>query len=378
MTALARIRRPQVGDLEHLGQPRSLAALARFKRAILFGASTGASEIEKTLARLNIETIAFADSNPDKQAQKFRGLPVVDPEVLPKLLDGETAIIIASAFQQEIAARLYKLGIAPFCIFPFVSPMFEGHFGPGAFDQIDESYTGLSARLADAASREYLKSLTAFRWSMNPLRITRNPQLRGFYDYDAPSLGPRPFDHVVDVGAYDGDSATAYLTRMGGRGRVSALEPLPQNLVRLAQTAAEHPMGSAIAIVPFAAGSQPASAFLDSEGDVDARATLRGKDGARTQIRVETLDRLFANDRVDFIKIDIEGFEPDALMGARAIINRDKPGLAIAAYHAPEHLWTLPALLDAICPGYRIYLGHHPAAAYECELFCVHEQRERV
>ena len=49
--------------------------------------------------------------------------------------------------------------------------------------------------------------------------------------------------------------------------------------------------------------------------------------------------------------------------------------LAVAAYHAPDHLWRIPALLDALCPGYRIYLGHHPAAAYECELFCVHESR---
>ena len=31
--------------------------------------------------------------------------------------------------------------------------------------------------------------------------------------------------------------------------------------------------------------------------------------------------------------------------GARAVLNRDRPGLAVAAYHAPDHLWRIPALL---------------------------------
>ena len=234
-------------------------------------------------------------------------------------------------------------------------------------------------RLADAQSRNYLDALIAFRWTMDPARLARNPKLKGFYLYDAPAMGPRPGDHIVDVGAYNGDSAIAYLDRLQGNARVSALEPLPQNLAALNQTMATHRFGRAIAAIPFGAGDVPATAAIDSEDDApDARATLRGKPGASTTIRIETLDRLFAQDRVDFIKIDIEGQDPYALSGARDVLRRDAPGLAIAAYHAPDHLWAIPALLDRLQPGYRIHLGHHPAAAYECELLCVHERRAGV
>jgi FkbM family methyltransferase len=363
-------------DLSHLGSPRDVNALAMFRRAILFGAGASAFETQKILDRFGIEIIAYADNSAAKQGKTFRDRPVIAPAGIEALLDGTTAIVIASVYQREIAEQLAGLGIPAGLVFPFVSPMFEGHFGRAAFLDADAGFAQLAERLADDASRSYLAALTAYRWTMNPLELQRNPQLAGFYDYRATGLGPNPGDHIVDVGAFDGDSAVAYLKRLNGNARVSGLEPLPQNLAALQRTIDSHEFGSRITPVPFGAGSEPATAELDSEDDApDARATLRGKPGARASIRIETIDRLFANDHVDFIKIDIEGHDPAALEGARAVLNRDKPGLAIAAYHAPEHLWRIPALIDALCPGYRIYLGHHPAAAYECELFCVHESR---
>lgn len=367
-------RRPV--DLSHLGAPRDVNALAMFRRAILFGAGASAFETQKILDRFGIEIVAYADNSAAKQGTTFRDRPVIAPADIAHRLDGATAIVIASVYQREIAEQLAGLGIPPGVVFPFVSPMFAGHFGRAAFVDADAAFDALPARLADDASRSYLAALTAYRWTMNPLALERNPQLAGFYDYRATQLGPNPGDHIVDVGAYDGDSAIAYLKRLSGNARVSGLEPLPQNLAALQRTIDSHEFGRLITPVPFGAGSEPATAELDSEDEApDARATLRGKPGARASIRIETIDRLFANDTVDFIKIDIEGHDPAALQGARAVLNRDKPGLAIAAYHTPEHLWRIPALLDALCPGYRIYLGHHPAAAYECELFCVHESR---
>ncbi len=373
MTAQAK-RKPL--DLSHLGAPRDVNALAMFRRAILFGAGASAFEVQKVLARFGIEIVAYADNSAAKQGTEFRNRPVIAPTDIEAHLDGSTAIIIASVYQREIAEQLKHLGIPPGLVFPFVSPMFAGHFGRAAFIEADAAFDTLGHRLADDESRAYLAALLAYRWTMDPLALQRNPLLAGFYDYRAPALGPNPGDHIVDVGAYDGDSAIAYLKRLNGRGRVSGLEPLPQNLAALQRTIETHEFGSAITPVPFGAGSEPATAEIDSEDDApDARATLRGKPGARASIRIETIDRLFANDTVDFIKIDIEGHDPAALEGARAVLTRDRPGLAIAAYHAPEHLWLIPALIDALCPGYRIHLGHHPAAAYECELFCVHESR---
>ncbi|BCW88145.1 hypothetical protein sos41_12830 [Alphaproteobacteria bacterium SO-S41] len=368
--------KPATATLARLGAPRGIDALAGFKRAILFGAGASAHEVERVLARYGIPVIAFADNGAAKQGTQFRGCPVIAPAALPALMDGTTAVVIASVYQVEIARQLRGLGISADAVFPFISPMFAGHFGEAAFTDAADYLGWLPSRLADDASRAYVEALTAFRWTMDPLRLARNPRLHGYYDYTADDLGPFRDDHIVDVGAYDGDSAIAYLGRLNGKARVSALEPLPQNFAALERTVATHAFGSQITPVPFGAGATPMTAEIDSEeAGTDPRATLRGKAGARASIRIETLDRLFANDRVDFIKIDIEGHDPAALEGAAEILRRDRPGLAIAAYHAPDHLWRIPALLDRLCPGYRIHVGHHPAAVYECELFCVHDGR---
>jgi len=373
---MSRATRTTPTAFTHPGTPRGIDALARFRRAILFGAGASVGEVRKVLDRYGIAIAAFADNSAAKQGTLFEGAPILAPAALAAHLDDTTCIVIASVYQTEIAQQLAGFGIPADVIFPFVSPMFAGHFGRDAFNGAGDALPRVAARLADDASRAYLAALVEFRWTMEPARLRRNPRLKGFYLYDAPFVGPLAGEHIVDVGAYNGDSAIAYLERLNGDARISGLEPLPQNLKALGDTIATHRFGRAITPVPFGAGAAPASAEIDSEDEApDARATLRRKPGATTTIRIETLDRLFAADRVDFIKIDIEGHDPAALMGAREVLMRDKPGLAIAAYHAPEHLWEIPALIDRLCPGYLIHLGHHPAAAYECELFCVHESR---
>ena len=73
------------------------------------------------------------------------------------------------------------------------------------------------------------------------------------------------------------------------------------------------------------------------------------------------LDDLVADgviDRVDFVKLDIEGAEPMALTGAVQVLERFRPRLALATYHEIDHLWQLPRFLAGLQPGYRFSIGH--------------------
>ena len=53
----------------------------------------------------------------------------------------------------------------------------------------------------------------------------------------------------------------------------------------------------------------------------------------------------FGLPRVDFIKMDIEGSEKQALAGAAQTLKRFKPRMALAAYHKPEDPAAIPALV---------------------------------
>jgi len=61
---------------------------------------------------------------------------------------------------------------------------------------------------------------------------------------------------------------------------------------------------------------------------------------------------------VDFIKMDIEGAEVEALKGAESVIRSFKPDLAIAVYHKASHLWEIPLLINTLLPEYRIFFDH--------------------
>ena len=73
--------------------------------------------------------------------------------------------------------------------------------------------------------------------------------------------------------------------------------------------------------------------------------------------------------RVDFIKLDIEGAELQALQGASQTIKSFKPRLAISVYHKDDDLLLIPAWLDALGVGYRFFLDHFTIHTEETVLF---------
>jgi hypothetical protein len=60
-----------------------------------------------------------------------------------------------------------------------------------------------------------------------------------------------------------------------------------------------------------------------------------------------------------FIKMDIEGSEPEALKGSANTITARKPKLAICLYHRIEDFWEIPLYLHDLVPWYKLFVRHH-------------------
>ena len=76
------------------------------------------------------------------------------------------------------------------------------------------------------------------------------------------------------------------------------------------------------------------------------------------KIEVCSIDNVI-DDKVTFIKMDIEGSELEALKGAEKTVRSHKPKLAICLYHKIEDFWEIPLYINEIVPEYKLYAAHH-------------------
>jgi hypothetical protein len=73
--------------------------------------------------------------------------------------------------------------------------------------------------------------------------------------------------------------------------------------------------------------------------------------------------------------MDVEGFEPNIIIGATQIIQKYKPVIAISIYHKYDHLWRLPLAINALAEGYCFYLCPHYKAGWELVCYAVPSNR---
>lgn len=144
----------------------------------------------------------------------------------------------------------------------------------------------------------------------------------------------------VDGGANDGMYALFAARRVGATGAVIAVEPSSREYARLLENVRLN--GLPVTAVRVALGREPGEATLsiaetgheglNTIGEAVSAPTVQTS--GRERVRVVTIDELVEEhglDRVDVIKLDVEGSEVDALLGARATIARDRPLILLEA-----------------------------------------------
>ena len=166
--------------------------------------------------------------------------------------------------------------------------------------------------------------LTWLVWEMRVQRI-----------YESGEVAIRPGDTVINCGAHVGVFSTYALRR--GAGRVIAIEPDPGNVACLEANLAEEITAGRVSVVRAGVwdkNTHPTFFHFDENPAQDS--FLRKSANARRlkQVQVFPLDEIVEQlelERVDFIKMDIEGSERRALRGAGRTIARFKPRMAISS-----------------------------------------------
>jgi len=183
-----------------------------------------------------------------------------------------------------------------------------------------------------------------------------------------------PGSGAIDVGASLGEWTVPLARAVGSTGRVLAVEPVPRSAAALEATLAANSLRQA-QVVRCAVGDHEGSVELavpvvtSARSDTGtARIGVVGPGHQTLSVCIRTLDSLageFGLDRVDLIKVDVEGHERRVLDGAASILERFRPTLVIETGHEAEG--DRLAIQDRLCGlGYRmlgILLDHGMAEA---------------
>lgn len=176
----------------------------------------------------------------------------------------------------------------------------------------------------------------------------------------------RPGDVALDIGANLGLVSLRLADRVGPQGVVHAFEPSPRLAPYLAATLAANPALN-ITLHPVALGRERAVLPLAiPAGNAGAATLLRGAPDAAQRGGGETIDvpiHVLADyaaeiglGRVDFVKIDVEGFEADVIAGAAPLFGRLQPKVIVLEEHAPARPGDLPPALALLAGlGYDLY-----------------------
>ena len=166
----------------------------------------------------------------------------------------------------------------------------------------------------------------------------------------------KPGMTAIDVGANHGVFALTMARLVGPAGRVTAFEPGPEAQELLERSIARNGLAS-LELVRAAVGETCGQAQLhDGHGSSEAvsLAACAGRPGR--QVRVTTLDAEWQRlgcPAVDFVKIDVEGFEAQVIAGARRLLMQAEPLVMFEISGDRARLGELGPRLEAL--GYAIY-----------------------
>lgn len=176
----------------------------------------------------------------------------------------------------------------------------------------------------------------------------------------------RAGDVVIDGGGCWGDATLYFAHKVGPEGRVISFEFTPGNLELMASNLNLNTELASQVRVEQAALWHTSEERLTFEPRGPGTSVLR-EEGSKS-VLTRAIDDLGV-DRVDFIKLDIEGAELAALQGAEDTIRRHRPRLAVSLYHKPEDWIEIPRFLRGLDPAYKFSLGHFTLNYWETVLF---------
>lgn len=244
-----------------------------------------------------------------------------------------------------------------------ISCPFNANLIINSIDRIEKTYHLLN----DKESQMTFLNILMYRLTLNREYAYRAYSM--YPQYFIPEFCRLTSDKIyVDCGAYNGDSFISYCRHNSVPQKAYLFEPDKKNKTILDNFLQEYKINCELKTIEKGVYKFTGTLFFVEGKGVVSHFTEHPIKNSIT-LEVTSIDDSVVED-VSFIKMDIEGFEKEALLGAKNHIEGTYPKLAICIYHYCSDLWEIPLMIADMFPKYNNYkIRHHTKFNNETVLY---------
>ena len=224
-----------------------------------------------------------------------------------------------------------------------------------------EYYNDLYCMLSDDTSRITFQKIMNFRYNYDLSFLkgfSDNQEKQYFEDF----INISNDEVFLDVGGYDGYSSQYFIEKYNRYKKIIIIEPDKINYSIILN---KFSTNDKVEVINKGVSNVNRVVSFESNG-ISSRVVEYGNN----VIELCKLDEII-NEPITFIKMDIEGFELNALKGASEIIKKNKPKLAICVYHKANDLREITSFIMSLNPKYRLYFRHYNEGMSESVMFFI-------
>lgn len=230
-----------------------------------------------------------------------------------------------------------------------------------------DDYVWLYQKLNDYRSKKLLFAILNnwYKFDFNTLNTSGENNYLHYFDIDLVKCDEN--EVIVDLGAYTGDSIIDYFNTYGTNQykKIYCYEITDESFNSLKNNLAYYPN---IEFRKKAVNDKKETLYI-KRSNVDDSANLITNNGNET-IEATTLDEDI-KENITLLKMDIEGSEQKAIIGAKKHIQNEHPKLLISVYHNHEDLWKIPKMINQITPNYNFYLRYYGNNIFPTEIVLI-------
>lgn len=348
----------------------------------------GAGMMARTCVPLLVDRIgggveALIDDNPAKWGTVLDGIPIVSFEEFAKRAQGKDCVnvVVTSVYGAAVLKKLESVpNAAVWEMYGWYASTHEGKQTPFESKCEGEAMIALAAGiervkpiLEDDESRRCLDAkLAAYKTGdfAIPLDVTTS-QTQYLIDKVAEHFKGRRIT-IVDGGAFEGELLWGMKAAALDVKKWFCFELDERNFARMGPAIKRAGLPQGIECVMENKGLWSSDGDTVISGDGNSARVSQGGNGGGIVAHLVSIDSYFKDEKVDMIKMDIEGAEMDAIKGGINVIKRDVPVLAVCIYHkVADHYRIMEYLMQEMKGRYKYYIRHHTPEMCETVLYAI-------